>query len=167
MAAVPPDLRRVLGPPGAEPVDWPGVERELGFLPPSDYRSYAESYPALDLGGELSIWHPTCSVAEANLVRGGKEWTAVHHELWAEDPQEHPYPVYPEPGGLFAWGTTTDGHTLFWRTKDWQVVVEQQGEHWVFDGTFTGFVLRQLDGTLQCPLFGPLIERARTPILVR
>lgn len=57
----------------------------------------------------------------------------------AGDRDDNPYPLYPQHGGLLAWGLTQDADYLFWRTDDgdpdgWPVVVwlrqAEGARHW-------------------------------------
>ncbi|MGW6449921.1 hypothetical protein [Lentzea sp. NPDC055074] len=153
--------RAVLGevPGGPASIDWRAVEAELGTALPTDYRVYADNYPALCVEGFLHVSHPVGEwalreAAEAALVplRGHRE----------EFPEFVPYALFPEPGGLLPWGITDNGDDLFWSTEgdpdDWRVVVSDHAEWWTHDGGVLSFLSGLLRREIECPLLPRLGE---------
>jgi hypothetical protein len=73
-----------------------------------------------------------------------------------KNPALCPYPVFPESGGLFAWGTTVQGDHFFWLTSDpdpieWPVAVWYRGQFpetpWRrYNMRFVAFLLHALSG---------------------
>ena len=135
-------------PPPANPVDaaadWPAVETALGVHLPADYREFVERYGS----GEFCDLVHVLTAGE--LVPYAEDALDVERELAAEDPDDHPYPLHPEPGGLLPWGTTSNGHLLCWRTDDWTVVVyaPRDLEFDAYETTVTGFLHGWLSGEL-------------------
>lgn len=110
-------------PPPAVPLDadgdWDAVEPGV----PSDYRAFVERYGRCVLNGDWSVYSP---FGKPTLeTRIGLTDTARDHR---EDyPEEFPYPLYPEPGGLLAWGESGRGELLCWLVEgapdEWPVVL--------------------------------------------
>lgn len=48
---------------------------------------------------------------------GGPEWCEKLRQARQEWPWSLPWPIYPEPGGLFPWAVTDNGGTLYWLTE--------------------------------------------------
>ncbi|MFJ3904024.1 hypothetical protein [Streptomyces sp. NPDC090025] len=148
-------LAGLLGPaPATAPaVDWARTEQLLGFVPPADYRSWADAYPQLVIDGFLIVRHP--AAAPPNLLTAGDDLLFMDRLLREADPDDVPYPLHPEPGGLYPWGTTTNGERLHWHPAADQVVVIGRSGNWEHPGTMTTFLTAVLTRTVVCPLFPP------------
>ncbi|WP_086799662.1 hypothetical protein [Streptomyces caniscabiei] len=147
------DLAHLLGPvhQPAPPVDWAQTEHHLGFPLPSDYRTWATTYPQLTIDGFLTVFHP--GAPPPNLLTAAEDLLAFDRELREVDPDDIPYPLHPEPGGLYPWGTTTNSHRLHWYPARGHIVVIGRAGNWEWPGTMTGFLTGILTRRLTCPLF--------------
>jgi hypothetical protein len=137
-------LAERLGRPGAEapPVDWAQVEQWLATRLPADYKSFMDTYgPGAYC--DISIERDLLTL----LVRRRRQL----HEV---EERHFPPPVFPEPGGIIAWGETADGWTLWWApTGDepdrWGIVLVDPGYRLIEhrpDQSFSTFLLKYPDG---------------------
>lgn len=104
------ELRR-LAPPPAVPVPAIAVDPPV----PADYPPLLETHGM----GEF------CDLIF--LGSGPEDVMDYERETRSEDPEDYPYPLHPEPGGLLPWGGTSNGQPLCWVTAGepatWSVVV--------------------------------------------
>lgn len=120
-----------LVPPPAAPVDatgdWPAVAL------PSDYRDLVTRYGYGEFNDEVVLLVP---FGECTLLGYGVDQLDADRELRADfGDEDYPYPLYPEPGGLMVWATTSNGARLCWLTAGepdgWPVVVwEPRGAYY-------------------------------------
>jgi SMI1-KNR4 cell-wall len=111
-------------------IDWPAVEGWLGLRLPDDYKDLASRCGPVLFGNWIWIYVP-CSRQNgsdgysARLADAHRDARVKLREL----PEEERLAVYPEPGGLLAWGDTRGTDILFWDTSvsedpnEWTVVV--------------------------------------------
>lgn len=135
----------------APPVDWAQVEQRLGFTVPDDYRAWAAVYPQIIVDGFLTVFHP--AAPPPNLFTAGEDLLDFDRMLREADPDDIPYPLHPEPGGLYPWGTTIDSHRLHWYPPRGCIVVIGRAGNWEWSGTMTTFLTGILTRQLICPLF--------------
>ena len=128
--------------------DWPAVERWLGVALPSDYKGLVGPGPALKFDRELLITSP---FSDGGFGLGHRiavgSWTlaTLRHEF----PHHYGVALFPEPGGLLAWGFDAVGITYYWDTRDedcerWTIFAngrpmdETPGKY--FDTNLTGYL---------------------------
>lgn len=115
-------------------VNWEEVEKELGFAFPASFKDFIALY------GE-SQWFDLYSSAlypasAAEVVQYREDLQAMHKqvdEAGIRDDDEldgSPCKLYPEPGGLLFFMTSSDGSYYFWRmdsddSNQWPMVVWQ------------------------------------------
>jgi hypothetical protein len=119
---VPPD--RWLFEPGA----WSDVEGALGTPLPHDYKDLIEDGLACVFDDELVIASPFDANPNLNLVRVAAQSAWALAYLRARFPDDYAIALYPEPGGLLAWGADGGGAQYHWDTSDsdpdrWTVAV--------------------------------------------
>jgi len=138
------DLKATIRPPRI-PLDphgdWRSVERDIGISLPADYKQFITAYGTgtiLDRGFnadedrgtlcDLGVLNPFAQVRHRNLkhrIASTKKWVARLHRSF---PDEYPYPPWPEPRGLFCWGTNGNGDSFYWLTKggpdEWRIVID-------------------------------------------
>ncbi|MBO8191781.1 SMI1/KNR4 family protein [Streptomyces oryzae] len=115
-------------PPPVEPVnghgDWAVVEQELGTPLPDDYKQLVETYGRGDFWGALCLCTPFGDDNPVRLEGSLLEDFGPSRELF---PEQHPYPLFPEPGGLLTWAVTENAAQLCWLTEgspeSWPVVI--------------------------------------------
>ncbi|MBE1490879.1 SMI1/KNR4 family protein [Plantactinospora soyae] len=131
------DLVRLVPPPPT-PVhghgDWSAVERTLGFTLPADYRALVVAY-GLGQFGDISLLTPFAAAASqySDLVWQAGDLLDRFRDARTDFPEDFPYPLHPEPGGLLQWAGTGNGVMLCWLTEGapdtWPVVVFDFGYH--------------------------------------
>lgn len=169
------DLESLIGPPTMTPpaVDWNALERLTGLVFPEDYKALAGRYGMLEINAFLDVHHVGMPADTPTMLRQCQETLDGLRELqenlgfiYVEDDsgrevEAAPYPIYPEPGGLFPWGATQNGDSLLWLTHAdpgrWTIVVTGGGTWWEFDGGILDFLVGLLSGTLRCPILPPYL----------
>jgi hypothetical protein len=128
-----------------DPVDWQAVEKQWGTGFPSDYVEFVNNYVDGSVENYLSIGSP--NEGPRNRVFAPRADVL--------EKTKSPWPAWPEPGGLIAWGGNSSGDSVFWRTspdpEQWTIVVwrRQQVPAWVeFHVGIVEFLLRTLAGDL-------------------
>lgn len=127
------DALAALIPPPSEPIaagntDWPAVEDALGQPLPTEYKQIVDLYGTGSFGGLITLFTPNASRPHLNLIaRLEGEPVAILH---AEDPDGYPFPPFPEPGGLLAFGTSDNWEMLYWRIggppDTWPIIFYEQ-----------------------------------------
>ena len=131
------EVARLLPPP-ASPVDRPGdadwaaAERDIGRSVPSDYRALVERYGSGRIDGFLHVLNPAASREPLRLVPAVERLLAGLRTIRESLPDEAPYPLHPEPGGLLPWAFTDNGDVFFWSTEAadparWSIVISESG----------------------------------------
>jgi hypothetical protein len=148
-----------LAPPPPAPVspgtaeEWSGLESELGLTLPDDFKQLVQAYGEGVFCDFLYTFPRTEPFGGMSLLLN-QGVVAGHAEARQEAPEDYPYPLYPEPGGLFIWGGTINGDTLCWLTagdpSTWPVVVwVQRGAEWAQFGPGTAaFIHTWMTGQL-------------------
>ena len=134
-----PSLLELVGRPNrvvdALPVDspvWQGPEFRLGLSFPSDFKELLAVYGLHAWGDFLHVLHPAPTNWHLHLERAALLDLGALHEIRREYPDQVPFALFPETGGLFPWGRTDNGDTLLWKTDgapDWwpTVILEARG----------------------------------------
>jgi hypothetical protein len=156
------ELMRVVPPP-TQPVDgdgeWRRVWASLGCQLPSDYQDLVHQY-GLGSFDDVVLWTPFTGSSWANLVAQARDLIANYAPLRDDCPEDFPYPLYPEHGGLLPWASTGDGDWLCWLTggePDRWPVVEwniREGAHRHDAGTVE-FLYGYLSGEREAMLLRP------------
>lgn len=158
MAALDDLVRRVL--PPAVPMDghgdWAVAETALGLGLPDDFKALVRRYGRGEFCDLLFTYPPFGQRALIDYVARLDDERMVRDEF----PENYPYPLYPEPGGLLIWGGTSNGHHLCWLTggapDDWPVVVWQprDGDNYeLYRMGAVAFIEGWLSGRLARPPF--------------
>ncbi|WP_370949005.1 SMI1/KNR4 family protein [Amycolatopsis sp. cg5] len=99
-------------------VDWAAVERELGLALPSDYKELLTRFPSGAYRSAIEVENPAQSADE---LAGAKRHNEEFLEIFADPDTGYlsgvPYVLFPEPGGLYPWGSTDSGGTFWWITE--------------------------------------------------
>lgn len=134
--------------------DWMAVNRALGLRPPEDYVYFIKSYGTGAINDFLWVLNPFATNPNLNLLREVPSLLFGLRELREKYPDDFPYPLYFEPGGLLPWGTSIDGDIFCWLTRGvtgrWTTVTiprHSTVEH--FDGPMTTFLALAITGRLQ------------------
>lgn len=133
------------------------IERDLGLKLPDGYKRVIRLYGQGLWQGSWCIASPFAEdepnhkhpwyIPRYGITVGPKHCNTLRQ--WKElIPENLPWPVYPEAGGLFSWGATDNAGTLYWLTKGrpdvWPFLHEPHGarpEGWErFDLTFSEFL---------------------------
>ncbi|MCH5672359.1 SMI1/KNR4 family protein [Streptomyces gilvus] len=142
---------RVLRPASARRVDWTALERSLGVGLPTDFKEFAEAYPAVEIDEFLRVWSPTPG-REEEFIEVVQYCLEMLRDLQEAGDTEH-YAAYPEPEGLLPWGESLEGDVFYWRTtgpdpERWPVVASgRNGAWWECAGGMLAFLVGVVDGT--------------------
>ncbi|MEU4690916.1 hypothetical protein [Actinoplanes sp. NPDC023714] len=131
------------------PVDWDLVQERLGIIFPADYREYTSHYPPLLIDDFLVILGPAPGQEEGYLEATLERLDELRG--LAEDDMTEDYTFHPEAGGLFPWGSSSEGDLFFWRTTGsdpdkWPTVVYTSNfDWWEHDGGALSLVVGLID----------------------
>ncbi|MFI5843926.1 SMI1/KNR4 family protein [Catenuloplanes sp. NPDC051500] len=135
-------------PPPATPIhadaDWDAIEAALGTPLPADFKELTGRYGAGEFCDLVFAYRPD------QLAAQNREILDEERDYRDDEPEDYPYPLHPEPGGVLIWGGTGNGERLCWLTGGepdaWPVVVWQpRGAGWkLYPTGVAGF----LDGWL-------------------
>jgi hypothetical protein len=113
--------------------DWAHVEQQLGTSLPDDYKTFVSVYGTGTICDQfIRVLNPFSEIGFMNLLECGRGTL----ERYQKDKMEgkwrvNSYPVYPEPSGVLPWGTSANGHEMFWLThgdpNHWGVVFNDHG----------------------------------------
>jgi SMI1-KNR4 cell-wall len=128
------DRLLALAPPPSSPVNagspdrWADIEEALGTSLPDDYKWLINTYGSGEFCDLLWILNPFSTVVGMNLLR--QVDTLLEQYRKGRDeyyPEQCPFPIFPEPGGLLPAGGDSNGGNLFWVTssepKEWSLVL--------------------------------------------
>ena len=162
MLLLPPPRAEVVGPP------WHRSRLDIGFEFPEDYRQFVDRYGAgiitsdnemlpftidapcsVPTGGGPSSGFNALAEKQLSQVRPLFVFDGADEDYWGGPV----YPIYPDPGGLWAWGENHEGDMFFWLTQDsdpnaWPVVMWARGPAttYVFEGGMVSSLLSLLSG---------------------
>ncbi|WP_157597204.1 SMI1/KNR4 family protein [Streptacidiphilus rugosus] len=145
------------------PTPWHLAPAEVGFQFPDDYRDFADLYGCGRINDQLLIWTPSLTLDRvhegdgrrgfASLASGAPSGMSDYFaELHEDEPDENPYPMYPDKGGLLAWGNDYSANHFFWLTGDpdpgaWPIIAWNRSGYWFrFEGGFGDFLVANLTG---------------------
>ncbi|GAB2836779.1 hypothetical protein GCM10027176_46430 [Actinoallomurus bryophytorum] len=110
---------------------------------PADYKALCGRYGLLEIDAFMGVDHagiPANIAVKLDDSRCGIDLLRVLTDKYGfifpaddsgDEVQAEPYPYHPEPGGLYPWGATQNGDTLFWLTAAdpdrWTIVVTDGG----------------------------------------
>lgn len=156
-----------------KPEQWKPVEKQLKTALPKDYKRFIEEYGTGQINEFFYILSPFAKARPMNLLDGGMKLLDAQRTVKSEAPEDVPYPLFPEKGGLLPFGLTDNGDVFYWRTSGapeaWTIVVnESRGpEYEKFKLSTTKFIERLAAGKLKSevlprlegpPRFEPLAE---------
>lgn len=156
------ELRTLLAPPSAPDCssgDWEEVEGSLGLRFPADYREFISTYGS-GTTGFLWVASPFSPERINGIPTAMAALLERQRELRESGMIDHPYAIYPEPGGLFPWGGTDNGDDLFWvtskdgRPESWPVLIHATRDSEVEEHAtgMVGFISQAISGQLQSEL---------------
>jgi hypothetical protein len=152
-------------PPPAAPAEtgsaaeWKRVERELQLSLPADYKGLIARYGSGGFGDFLYPLNPFVANKHGNLLQRAEVILAAERSSGMWRHHGVPFSLYPDKGGLFPWGVTDNGDTLYWYTHgpaDWWPVVAWEGRGFrfeVYQRTASGFLRLWLSGQLAVGVF--------------
>ena len=158
------ELAGVSAQPVGPSVPWERSREACGVEFPADYREFIDLLGPGDLRGYLGVSAPWPWYGSPQGETGFAGFTGittdemgpVFRKMREEDPALCPFPIFPEKGGLLAWGGTVQGDQFFWLTSDpdpmeWPVVAWFRGKDleraWRrYNMRFLAFLLHALAG---------------------
>ena len=154
-----------LVPPPAAPVDedgdWPVAEAALGLALPADFKALLRTY-GVGVFDDVRLLTPFDTHPDGvfDLVESARVLIPWFEDLRAEVPEDFPFPLYPEPGGLLPWAKTGDGADLCWLTEgqpdSWPTAAWNiRGGGHRYDMIATELLYRYLSGQLHVELLRP------------
>ncbi|GAA1026174.1 hypothetical protein GCM10009557_02930 [Virgisporangium ochraceum] len=157
-------LMTLVSPP-ALPVDgdgdWQRVEARLGLALPADFKELLRRY-GVGQFDDITLLTPFDTHPDAvfDLVEYAEALTSWYDDLRDDDPENFPFPLYPENGGLLPWAKTGEGTDLCWLTEgrpdDWPTAVwnVREGGH-RYDRGAVELLYGYLSGQARVELLSP------------
>jgi hypothetical protein len=100
---------------------WEAIEAEIGTELPQDYKDLVRLYGSGRFLEWIDIYNPLCPSYGCRLIPE----VYVVQQFFLEYAPE--FPMYPQPGGLLACGSTNTGEYILWLTRgpvlEWPIVV--------------------------------------------
>jgi hypothetical protein len=140
-------------------VDWAQVEAEVSMRLPGDYKRFVDRYGAGSVEEFPHIFHPTVGIVLAGTAAAELDGLHEYRSYDHREPGDVPFPVWPEPGGLYPFARTMDGDCCYWRTADadpdrWTVVLSESFYDWWEHPTgMAAFLADVLTGRARYPIF--------------
>ncbi|MEU8779154.1 SMI1/KNR4 family protein [Streptomyces sp. NPDC048606] len=135
---------------------WDRLEGELGTVLPEEYKSFVSAYGPCVLHGTFYVSHPRG--AALNLPGFISRVSREARDSQGYHPEEFPYAVAPEPGGLVPVIATFDSDLVFLRppgdgADEWTVMIRWDTFRWEWHRTgFVAFLERVLGEPEEIPL---------------
>jgi hypothetical protein len=151
-------LLKQIAPPPSVPTeaqgDWKQVEATIGLTLPDDYKNLISQYGTGRFSDFLYAFNPFSVNECLNLINSSQRILEGERKF----KEEFPFPLFPEPNGLFPWGSTDNGNYLYWHTKgeprDWAVIVcARETKHKFYEMSTTQFLEKWLSRELICQVF--------------
>jgi HEAT repeat protein len=143
---------------------WPWIERQVGLRLPSDYKAFIAAYGSGRVAEFLGVFNPFSDNPHVRLPVAAEANHKIYREIRTF---EHiPFPIHPEPGGLFSWGQTDNGDVMFWVTDPpdepdrWAIAIsEVRGPGWFrHPGPLVRFLHEWLTGDAIVPFLPDDLE---------
>lgn len=125
---------------------WDQVERELGTVLSTDYKCFIATYGTGAINRFLWVYNPFSTDQYLNLFTQAKAIGSAYMETHQKFPEDFPYQVFPDAGGLLAWAGTGNGDAVYWLTEGnpdrWPIVVygPRACEHEIYHQPVTDFL---------------------------
>lgn len=145
---------------------WPSVERRIDLTLPDDFKQYINTFGTGHLAGFIYPLNPFSTKKHLKLDDRSQILLTALREIREIDPEECPYPIYPEKHGLFPWAITDNGDVLYWYTtgepQDWMIVVnESRGpEYEKFAMSTTTFLGGILLGNVKSDILSDCLDQS-------
>jgi hypothetical protein len=128
---------------------WGEVTGRFGEVLPGDYMKFVQLYGTGAIGDWLTVLNPFARNRHQNLFIAGFEFLSGLRQIKVEFPDEIPFPLFYEPGGLLPWGISIDGDIFCWLTRGlsghWTVtVIGRHTGNEEFDMPMTQFLFEAL-----------------------
>lgn len=150
--------------------DWQQVEATLELKLPNDYKQLISQYGTGRFSDFLYIFNPFAANEYFNLIYSSQKILTAQKELRKEFTEKFPFPLFPEPEGLFPWGATDNGNILYWYTKGephtWPILIwESRGSDYeIYNAFITEFLAQWLSREIDCQLFPETDEYFPDPV---
>lgn len=158
-------LKEILKPPSSPcnnglEQNWKDVHKEIGTRLPDDYQHFINGYGSGLIGRFLYIWNPFSDNKYTNLIYMYKETTILYQNLKSSQPDDFPFNIYPENGGLLPFGNSINGDNLFWLTTKsdpnlWSLIIHQARSSYydIHSYSLSDFLIRLMRKELQTSQF--------------
>lgn len=147
------ELTTILPPPRKpyrSEISWVEAEAAVGVRLPDDFKAFIDMYGPGEVNLLINLMifqHPAASEAVDYVL---KKPIAMRENF----PSEYELAIFPEPGGIFPFATTSNGEELYWATdpidspNDWRILLHEGrgAELMWFDGRFVDLLLAALTG---------------------
>ena len=137
--------------------EWNKVQQDHGVVFPGDYIEFIDNYGTGSIDDFLWIYSPWCQNENLNFFTSGKMAGTAYRVSHEESPEDFPFAVYPEEGGLLPLGGTDNGDDLYWLTvganpEKWKLIIymDRSEDYLEYDLTMTDFLAGLFSGEVKC-----------------
>jgi hypothetical protein len=143
-------------------IDWQEVEESLGLALPDDYKLFIARFPRGFIQNYIQICPPRLHDGRLDLLGTFRIVLDNMREMREDRPEDFPFPIYPEPGGLIIWGNAKRGEYFYWlpsspNPNEWEIVVSGSG--WEDLVKFPGPMIRFLTGLVEGHVSAPVLAK--------
>lgn len=140
--------------------EWGVVTSKLGGPLPTDYMQFIDHYGSGTVNGFLTVFNPFSANPHLNLLDQVFVQLSALRELRTSLPEDFPFPLFFEPGGLLPWAASEDGDVFCWSTEGasggWEVVTVPRGDSPErFELSMAQFLARGLTGEVKSSALPP------------
>ena len=140
--------------------EWGTVTSKLGGPLPTDYMQFVDHYGSGTINGFLTVLNPFSANPHVNLLNQVFVQLSALRELRTSYPEDFPFPLFFEPGGLLPWAVSNEGDVFCWSTVGvsglWEVVtVPGSDSPEQFKMSMSQFLARGLTGQLKTSALPP------------
>lgn len=144
---------------------WFQIEQSLGLPLPVDYKAYINTFGTGRIAGFIYLLNPFSKNSHLHLGKQSTIILAALRELRDMDPDECPYPIYPQPSGLFPWGATDNGDVLYWLMTGlpatWPIIVNESRspDYEEFAMSTTLFLSKLVSGDISSEILSDCLDK--------
>ncbi len=135
---------------------WYSVEKKIGFIFPSDYKSFINMYGEGGINSFLWIFSPFSENENLNLLYRAKEFKVSYETMKKEFPNDFQFNFFDGEKGILPWGITDNGDELYWNVSKENITLviyeSRYGDYREYPMKVTEFLYNLLSKSLSCDL---------------
>lgn len=149
--------------------EWDKLQEQHNVFFPKDYIAFVDFYGGGAIDVFLWIYTPWGENENINFFECAEEVIEAYKISHDEFPDDFPFKVYPENGGLLPFGGTDNGDDFYWlKTGDnpdfWRIVVYdgRSTNYYEYEMSLTDFIVGVITGDVQCEVLPDTWQGAKS-----